>query len=223
MMLRVKILILFTPGSTSPHHPACTVIHSRAVTFLLTKMRDKDLPTKEFQMVPSSWISNLQEPSIKFWFFQLGDRLMRILGEEALARLPTVVPGKVSTVNKSPWWTVLKARLILEQVNSPCGEVLGLVECPGPPVCVVSIVRSGDILQVKSLMPTGGRVQNKQLRCHQTKLQLGIIAVANPTENWSKCIYNQSGGSEMSAARRQCWQDTDSGKPYFLQLSVLNL
>jgi len=101
-------------SSTSPHHPACTVIHSRAVTFLLTKMRDKDLPTKEFQM--------------------LGDRLMRILGEEALARLPTVVPGKV---------------------NSPCGEVLGLVECPGPPVCVVSIVRSGDILQeaVRSLQP----------------------------------------------------------------------
>ena len=42
------------------------------------------------------------------------------------------------------------AGLIFEQVNSPCGEVLGLVECPGPPVCVVSIVRSGDILQVKT-------------------------------------------------------------------------
>merc|ERR1712212_277899 len=43
---------------------------------------------------------------------------MRILGEEALARLPTV-------------------------------------ECPGPPVCVVSIVRSGDILQeaVRCLQP----------------------------------------------------------------------
>ena len=68
---------------------------------------------------------------------------MRILGEEALARLPTVVPGKVAK-------TVLTARLIFEQVSSPCGEVLGLVECPGPPVCVVSIVRSGDILQVES-------------------------------------------------------------------------
>jgi len=64
----------------------------------------------------------------------LGDRLMRILGEEALARLPTVVPGKVI---------------------SPCGEVEGLVDAPGPPVCVVSIVRSGDILQeaVRSLQP----------------------------------------------------------------------
>ena len=34
------------------------------------------------------------------------------------------------------------------QVISPCGEVEGLVDAPGPPVCVVSIVRSGDILQV---------------------------------------------------------------------------
>ena len=67
---------------------------------------------------------------------------MRILGEEALARLPTVVPGKVAKSRSTV--------LIFEQVNSPCGEVLGLVECPGPPVCVVSIVRSGDILQVES-------------------------------------------------------------------------
>ena len=27
----------------------------------------------------------------------------------------------------------------------------GLVDAPGPPVCVVSIVRSGDILQVQAL------------------------------------------------------------------------
>ena len=47
-----EITFFLTQGSISPHHPACTVIHSRAVTFLLTKMRDKDLPTKEFQMVP---------------------------------------------------------------------------------------------------------------------------------------------------------------------------
>ena len=71
---------------------------------------------------------------------------MRILGEEALARLPTVVPGKVAKSTQA----VLIASLIFEQVSSPCGEVLGLVECPGPPVCVVSIVRSGDILQVES-------------------------------------------------------------------------
>ena len=36
---------------------------------------------------------------IWFDFVQLGDRLMRILGEEALARLPTVVPGKVENAS----------------------------------------------------------------------------------------------------------------------------
>lgn len=60
--------------------------------------------------------------------------MMRILGEEALARLPTVIEGTVIT---------------------PCGEAPGLVETAGPPVCVVSIVRSGDILQeaVRTLQP----------------------------------------------------------------------
>jgi len=101
-------------SSPSPHHPACTVINSRAATFLLTRLRDKATTTRDFQMV--------------------GDRLMRILGEEALARLPTVVPGMVET---------------------PCGFTKGLVASEGPPVCVVSIVRSGDILQeaVRTLQP----------------------------------------------------------------------
>ena len=59
---------------------------------------------------------------------------MRLLGEEALARLPTVVEGEVQT---------------------PCGVAGGYVDTPGPPVCVVSIVRSGDILQeaVRYLQP----------------------------------------------------------------------
>ena len=76
--------------------------------------RAKDLPTQEFQTI--------------------GDRLMRLLGEEALARLPAVVEGEVET---------------------PCGAAQGLVTVPGPPVCVVSIVRSGDILQeaVRYLQP----------------------------------------------------------------------
>lgn len=91
---------------TSEHHPNCTVIESRAALHLLTKLRDRRLPTDQFQTV--------------------GDRLMRILGEEALARLPSVKEGKVLT---------------------PCGETDGLVDSGGRPVCVVSIVRSGDILQ----------------------------------------------------------------------------
>ena len=59
---------------------------------------------------------------------------MRLLGEEALARLPAVVEGEVET---------------------PCGLAQGLVTVAGPPVCVVSIVRSGDILQeaVRYLQP----------------------------------------------------------------------
>ena len=67
-------------------------------------------------------------------FQTIGDRLMRLLGEEALARLPTVVEGEVQT---------------------PCGVAGGYVDTPGPPVCVVSIVRSGDILQeaVRYLQP----------------------------------------------------------------------
>lgn len=67
-------------------------------------------------------------------FQTIGDRLMRLLGEEALARLPTVVEG---------------------QVETPCGPATGFVDIPGPPVCVVSIVRSGDILQeaVRYLQP----------------------------------------------------------------------
>ena len=63
--------------ATTEHHPRCTVMQSRAVTFLLTKLRQKDLDTAEFQII--------------------GDRLMRLLGEEALARLPTVVEGEVDT------------------------------------------------------------------------------------------------------------------------------
>jgi len=100
--------------SDSPDHPLTTIISSRAVTFLLLKLRNKDTGTEEFQKV--------------------GDRLMRILGEEALCRLPTVKDL---------------------EVNTPCGTVTGPVDTPGLPVCVVSIVRSGDILQeaVRGLQP----------------------------------------------------------------------
>ena len=101
-------------GIQSEHHPRCTVIQSRAVNYLLTKLRQRDLPTDQFQTI--------------------GDRLVRLLGEEALARLPMVVEGEVET---------------------PCGVAKGLVDTVGPSVCVVSIVRSGDILQeaVRTLQP----------------------------------------------------------------------
>ena len=56
-----------------------------------------------------------------------GDRLMRILAEEALCRLPSVVEGKVET---------------------PCGTAHGLVDDQGKErkICLVSVVRSGTII-----------------------------------------------------------------------------
>ncbi len=63
-----------------------------------------------------------------------GDRLMRILAEEALCRLPNVRESEVST---------------------PCGVARGLVELSATRLCLVSVVRSGDILQeaVRQLVP----------------------------------------------------------------------
>lgn len=94
-----------------------TVLKSRAVEFLLMKLRNKKTDCK------------------RFTFY--GDRLMRILAEEALARLPNVQMGGVET---------------------PCGTAEGLVEIEGQRLCVVSIPRSGDILQeaVRQICPGVG-------------------------------------------------------------------
>ena len=51
-----------------------------------------------------------------------GDRLMRILAEEALCRLPSVDKGIVET---------------------PCGSASGLVDKWKLDICLVSVVRSG--------------------------------------------------------------------------------
>lgn len=95
-----------------------TVINSRSVQFLLTKLRNKETDCRNFVFY--------------------GDRLMRILAEEALARLPTIAEGKVCT---------------------PCGTASGLVEeSKELNLCVVSIPRSGDILQeaVRQICPGVG-------------------------------------------------------------------
>jgi len=99
----------------SAEHPNVTVLQSRAIQHLLLQLRDKNTQTEKFQVI--------------------GDRLMAILGEEALCRLPTVKEGLVDT---------------------PCGQASGPLEVKdGHGVCVVSIVRSGDILQeaVRALRP----------------------------------------------------------------------
>ena len=94
-----------------------SVLKSKAVDFLLMKLRNKDTKCKKFNFY--------------------GDRLMRILAEEALARLPNVEMGEVET---------------------PCGTAEGLVEIEGQNLCVVSIPRSGDILQeaVRQICPGVG-------------------------------------------------------------------
>merc|ERR1711936_615142 len=83
-----------------------TVINSRAVNFLLTKLRCKETSGRDFMVY--------------------GDRLMRLLAEEALCRLPSIKDGEVIT---------------------PCGVAQGLVEKRKMDICLVSVVRSGDILQ----------------------------------------------------------------------------
>ena len=54
-----------------------------------------------------------------------GDRLMRLLAEEALCRLPSIQNGEVVT---------------------PCGTAKGLVEKRKMDICLVSVVRSGIVI-----------------------------------------------------------------------------
>ena len=59
-----------------------------------------------------------------------GDRLMRLLAEEALCRLPSIQDGEVIT---------------------PCGVSKGLVEKRKMDICLVSVVRSGKLNNLKAL------------------------------------------------------------------------
>ena len=68
-----------------------------------------------------------------------GDRLMRLLAEEALCRLPSIVEGEVIT---------------------PCGVSKGFVEKRKMNICLVSVVRSG-ILYIFVVM----KVQQKANGC----------------------------------------------------------
>ncbi len=56
-----------------------------------------------------------------------GDRLMRILAEEALCRLPHVGEG---------------------QVETPCGTATGPIDQSNVKLCLVSVVRSGRYVRV---------------------------------------------------------------------------
>ena len=87
-------------------HPKLTVIESPAVSLLLTTMRDVNSTHLEFSVA--------------------ADRLMRLLAEEALARMPGVHPVIVQT----------PTRALYE----------GLAAVPASSVTCVSVVRAGDTL-----------------------------------------------------------------------------
>lgn len=93
--------------------PNVSVLQSKACDMLMMKLRDRKTNCKDFNFY--------------------ADRIMRILAEEALARLPAVRMGEVET---------------------PCGVAHGPVE-DDLNLCVVSIPRSGDILQeaVRQIRP----------------------------------------------------------------------
>ena len=108
-------VVLDGPSNILPaYKDRVTVLNTRATSLLLTKLRDRDTNAKDFMIY--------------------GDRLMRILAEEALASLPNIEYGEVST---------------------PCGKAVGLVKTRSEKLCVVSIPRSGDILQeaVRQIKP----------------------------------------------------------------------
>jgi len=86
-------------------NPRAELLSSRAITMLFTILREKSTTQRDF--VSSA------------------DRLMTILAEEGLARLPCVVEKTVTT---------------------PCGTYTGLSAPPTDQICCVDIVRSGCIL-----------------------------------------------------------------------------
>ena len=114
-----------------------TVIESRSVKYLLTKLRDQStkgkVGLKLFQkfIFVQKWSLNFDDCSCEYLnlsvnpfqnFMIYGDRLMRILAEEALCRLPSIGEGSVET---------------------PCGMARGLVDKWKLDICLVSVVRSG--------------------------------------------------------------------------------
>jgi len=106
-----------TPAAARPmaeFNPNCEVLKSPAITMLFSIFRDKAATQAQFVTA--------------------ADRLMNILAEEGVARLPSVQPRMVTT---------------------PTGEYQGLSAPEGHKVCAVDIMRSGCILQeaVRRILP----------------------------------------------------------------------
>jgi len=94
-----------SPEEVAQMNPKAELLSSRAITMLFTIFRNKSATQRDF--VSSA------------------DRLMTILAEEGLARLPSVVEKTVTT---------------------PCGSYTGLSAPITDQICCVDIVRSGCIL-----------------------------------------------------------------------------
>jgi uracil phosphoribosyltransferase len=110
-----------------PHRERVTVIESKAVQYLLMKLRNKQTKGKvrEPAFCTSARFAKLSAKSIFFRsqeFMIYADRLMRLLAEEALCRLPTVEQGSTET---------------------PCGIAHGPIEKEKVKICLVSVVRAG--------------------------------------------------------------------------------
>jgi|TARA_B100001971_G_scaffold48708_1_gene44063 uracil phosphoribosyltransferase len=80
-----------------------TILQSRPISYLLNKLRNKNTNNKDFVIY--------------------GDRLMKILAEEVLCRLPNIKIGLIET---------------------PCGKCNGLINYEHNDISVVSIIRAGD-------------------------------------------------------------------------------
>ncbi|TRY67566.1 hypothetical protein TCAL_02306 [Tigriopus californicus] len=125
-----------------------TVIQSRSVQYLLMKVRNKNTKGRDYVIY--------------------ADRLMRILAEEAICRLPHVLDAEIET---------------------PCGTVTGPIDVEKDKLCVVSIVRSGDILQeaVRQLEPgvAIGKILIQRDEKHKDKIP--ILYYKKLPKNISEC------------------------------------
>lgn len=134
-------------GDYVPDSNVC-VLKSKACEVLMMKLRDRTTGCKDFNFY--------------------ADRIMRILAEEALARLPSLHPGCVET---------------------PCGKAYGPVE-DDTKVCVVSIPRSGDILQeaVRQIRPGIGIGKIFIQRDEQSDDKKPILYYVKLPKNVSECF-----------------------------------
>jgi len=131
--------------SPSELHPNVVVLESRAIQVLLSGLRDKETPNSKFM--------------------DCADRLFRILAEESLAQVDSVVPVTIKT---------------------QCGLANGLTAPELESVCAVAILRSGDaLLQAFHQISRGISKGNLLIQRDETtkKPRLFICQLPNDLQN----------------------------------------